>query len=90
MLKVVSLSGVGEEVTRLALYLFGKELEMVGGMVSDDFRMEKTFTFIFVDDDVCTDAVGIMPHCLKDAPLYRHEAWAYSSQSSFESYQSVG
>ena len=42
---------------------------MVGGMASDDFRMEKTFTFIFVDDDVCTDAVGIMPHCLKDASL---------------------
>ena len=38
---------------------------------------------------MCTDAVGIMPHCLKDAPLYRHEAWAYSSQSSFESYQSA-
>jgi len=91
MLKVVSLSGVGEEVTRLALYLFGKELKMVGGMASDDFRMEKTFTFIFVDDDVCVPMRLVLCLIASKMPLfYRREAWAYPSQSSFESYQSVG
>jgi len=57
ILTVDGLSGVGEEVTLLALYLLGKELKIVGGMAGDDFRMEKTF--VFVDDNVCTDAVGV-------------------------------
>ena len=86
---VDGLSGVGEEVTRLALYLFGKELKMVGCIASDDFRMEKTF--IFVDDDVCVPMRLVLCLIASKMPLfYRHEAWAYSSQSSFESYQSVG
>jgi methyl-accepting chemotaxis protein len=56
ILLIDGLSGVGEEVTLLASYLFGKELKIVGGMASDDFKMEKTF--VFFDDNVCTDAVG--------------------------------
>jgi len=51
------LSGVGEEVTLLASYHFGKELKIVGGMASDDFKMEKTF--VFSDDNVCTNALGV-------------------------------
>ena len=51
------LSGVGEEVTLLASYHLGKELKVVGGMASDDFKMEQTF--VFSDDDVCTNALGV-------------------------------
>ncbi len=57
ILLVDGLSGVGEEVTLLALYLFGRELKIVGGMAGDDFRMERTC--IFVGDEVCSDAVGV-------------------------------
>ena len=51
------LSGVGEEVTLLATYHFGKDLKIVGGMASDDFKMEKTF--VSSDDNVCTNALGV-------------------------------
>ena len=51
------LSGVGEEVTLLASYHFGKELKIVGGMASDDFKMEQTF--VFSDDEVCTNALAV-------------------------------
>ena len=67
---VDGLSGVGEEVTRLALYLFGKELKMVGCIASDDFRMEKTFTFIFVDDDVCVPMRLVLCLIASKMPLF--------------------
>lgn len=51
------LSGVGEEVTLLATYHFGKDLKIVGGMAGDDFKMEKTV--VFSDDNVCTNAVSV-------------------------------
>jgi len=51
------LSGVGEEVTLLASYHFGKELKIVGGMAGDDFKMEQTF--VFCDDNVCTNALSV-------------------------------
>lgn len=57
ILLIDGLSGVGEEVTLLASYLFGTELKIVGGMAGDDFKMEKTF--IFADDKVCTNAVCV-------------------------------
>jgi methyl-accepting chemotaxis protein len=56
ILLVDGLSGVGEEITLLASYLFDKELRIVGGMAGDDFKMEKTF--VFSDDKVCTNAVS--------------------------------
>ena len=52
ILLIDGLSGVGEEATLLASYLFGEELKIVGGMAGDDFKMEKTF--VFSDDKVCT------------------------------------
>ncbi|OEU49582.1 MAG: hypothetical protein BA871_15730 [Desulfuromonadales bacterium C00003096] len=51
------LSGVGEEVTLLASYHFGKDLKIVGGMAGDDFKMEKTV--VFSDDNVCTNALNV-------------------------------
>ncbi len=57
ILLVDGLSGVGEEVTLLAQYLFNKEMKIVGGMAGDDFRMEKTF--VAVNDKVSSDAVGV-------------------------------
>ena len=57
ILLIDGLSGVGEEVTLLASYLFRKELKIVGGMAGDDFKMEKTF--VFSNDRVCADALGI-------------------------------
>ena len=51
------LSGVGEEVTLLASYHFGKDLKIVGGMAGDDFKMEKTV--VFSDDNVCTNALSV-------------------------------
>ncbi len=51
------LSGVGEEVTLLASYLLDPEMRIVGGMAGDDFRMEETF--VFCDERVATDALGI-------------------------------
>jgi methyl-accepting chemotaxis protein len=56
ILLIDGLSGVGEEITLLASYLFDKELRIVGGMAGDDFKMEKTF--VFSDDKVCTNAVS--------------------------------
>lgn len=56
ILLIDGLSGVGEEATLLASYLFGRELKIVGGMAGDDFKMEKTF--VFSDDKVCTDALS--------------------------------
>ena len=56
LLLIDGLSGVGEEATLLASYLFGKQLKIVGGMAGDDFKMEKTF--VFSDDKVCTNAVS--------------------------------
>ena len=57
ILLIDGLSGIGEEVTLLASYLFDKELKIVGGMAGDDFKMEKTF--VFSDDKVCTNALNI-------------------------------
>lgn len=57
ILLVDGLSGVGEEITLLASYLFDKELRIVGGMAGDDFKMEKTF--VFSDDKVRTNAVSV-------------------------------
>ena len=37
ILLIDGLSGVGEEATLLASYLFDKELRIVGGMAGDDF-----------------------------------------------------
>ncbi len=54
---VDGLSGVGEEITLLTLYLLGHNLKVVGGMAGDDFKMEKTF--VFSDDKVCTNALSI-------------------------------
>jgi methyl-accepting chemotaxis protein len=51
------LSGVGEEVTLLASYILDPEMRIVGGMAGDDFRMEETF--VFCDERVATDALGI-------------------------------
>ncbi|MEA3281732.1 MAG: FIST N-terminal domain-containing protein [Euryarchaeota archaeon] len=51
------LSGMGERVALLASYLFGRGLRIVGGMAGDDFKMEKTF--VFSDDTVRTDAIGV-------------------------------
>ena len=57
ILLIDGLSGVGEEVTLLASYLFGKQLKVVGGMAGDDFKMEKTF--VFSDDKVRTNALSV-------------------------------
>jgi methyl-accepting chemotaxis protein len=57
ILLIDGLSGVGEEATLLASYLFGEELKIVGGMAGDDFKMEKTF--VFSDDKVCINAVSV-------------------------------
>ena len=57
ILMIDGLSGVGEEVTVLASYLFGEELKIVGGMAGDDFKMEKTF--VFSNDKVCTNALSV-------------------------------
>ena len=57
ILLIDGLSGVGEEATLLASYLFGRELKIVGGMAGDDFKMEKTF--VFSDDKVCTNALSV-------------------------------
>jgi len=57
ILLIDGLSGSGEEVTLLASYLFNKELRIIGGMAGDDFKMEKTF--VFSDDNVCTNALSI-------------------------------
>ncbi len=57
ILLIDGLSGVGEESTLLASYLFGKGVKIVGGMASDDFKMEKTF--VFSDDKVCTNALSV-------------------------------
>ncbi len=51
------LSGMGEEVTLLASYLFDKGLKIVGGMAGDDFKMERTF--VFSDDKVGTNALSV-------------------------------
>ena len=51
------LSGVGEEIALLTSYLPGHNLKAVGGMASDDFKMEKTF--VFSDDKVCTNALSV-------------------------------
>ena len=51
------LSGVGEEVALLASYLLDNGLSIVGGMAADNFRMEETH--VFVDCNVCTDALGV-------------------------------
>jgi methyl-accepting chemotaxis protein len=56
ILLIDGLSGIGEEVTLLASYLFRKKLKIVGGMAGDDFKMEKTF--VFSDDRVCTNALS--------------------------------
>jgi len=57
ILHIDGLSGVGEEITLLASYLLGNEFKIVGGMAGDDFKMEKTF--VFCDDDICTNALCI-------------------------------
>ena len=57
LLLIDGLSGIGEEVTLLASYLFDRELKIVGGMAGDDFKMEKTF--VFSGDKVCTNALSI-------------------------------
>ncbi|MEA1907043.1 MAG: FIST N-terminal domain-containing protein [Euryarchaeota archaeon] len=51
------LSGVGEEVALLASYIFNRGVSIVGGMAGDDFNMKETF--VFCDDRVATDALGV-------------------------------
>jgi methyl-accepting chemotaxis protein len=72
ILLIDGLSGVGEEVTLLAPYFFGKELRIVGGMASDDFKMEKTF--VFSDDNVCTNALSI---CLLASKMHLFSSVKY-------------
>jgi methyl-accepting chemotaxis protein len=57
ILLIDGLSGMGEEITLLASYLFDKELRIVGGMAGDDFKMEETV--VFSDDKVCTNALSV-------------------------------
>jgi len=57
ILLIDGLSGVGEEATLLASYLFGRKIKIVGGMAGDDFKMEKSF--VFSDDKVCTNALSV-------------------------------
>ncbi|MFZ2071092.1 MAG: FIST N-terminal domain-containing protein [Halobacteriota archaeon] len=58
ILLIDGLSGVGEEVTLLASYLFDTgQLIIVGGMAGDDFKMERTF--VFCDDNVCNNALSV-------------------------------
>jgi methyl-accepting chemotaxis protein len=57
ILLIDGLLGIGEEITLLTSYLFGKEIKIVGGMAGDDFKMEKTF--VFSDDKVCTNALSV-------------------------------
>lgn len=72
------LSGVGEEITLLASYLFGRRLGIVGGMAGDDFRMERTF--VFSDDSVCTNALSV---CLlaSKMPLATGVAYGHTPMS---------
>jgi len=58
---VDGLAGVGEEVAVLASYIFeqvlGKEIKLVGGCAGDDMQFKETF--VFSNDTVATNAVGV-------------------------------